>query len=100
MPKSASVHARIEPELEEAAAAILKELGLNATQAITLSYQQIRLNRGWPFVLRVPNETTRETLDDTDAGENPVYGRTPTTCFSACSSDVQPSLYSSIRIGT
>lgn len=36
MPKSASVHARIEPELKEAAEAILKELGLNATQAITL----------------------------------------------------------------
>jgi DNA-damage-inducible protein J len=75
MPNSASVHARIEPELKEAAEAILKELGLNATQAITLFYQQIRLNRGLPFVLRVPNETTRQTLDDTDAGENLGYCR-------------------------
>jgi DNA-damage-inducible protein J len=75
MPNSASVHARIEPELKEAAEAILKELGLNATQAITLFYQQIRLNRGLPFVLRVPNETTRQTLYDTDAGENLGYCR-------------------------
>ena len=75
MPKSASIHARMEPELKEEAEAILKELGLNASQAITLFYRQIKLSRGLPFVLRVPNETTRQTLDDTDAGENLVYCR-------------------------
>jgi len=75
MPKSASIHARIEPELKEAAEAILKELGLNATQAITLFYRQIKINRGLPFILRVPNETTRQTLDDTDTGKNLVYCR-------------------------
>jgi DNA-damage-inducible protein J len=75
MSKSASIHARIQPELKEEAEAILKELGLNATQAITIFYQQIKLNRGLPFVLRVPNETTRQTLDDTDTGKNVVYCR-------------------------
>jgi DNA-damage-inducible protein J len=75
MPKSASIHARIEPELKEAAEAILKELGLNATQAITLFYQQVRINQGLPFVLRIPNQVTRQTLDDTDAGKNLVYCR-------------------------
>jgi len=75
MPKSASIHARIEPELKEEAEAILKELGLNSSQAITLFYQQIKLNRGLPFMVRVPNETTRQTLDDTDAGKDVVYCR-------------------------
>ena len=75
MRKSASIHARIQPELKEEAEALLKELGLNASQAITLFYQQIKLTRGLPFVLRVPNETTRQTLDDTDAGKNLVYCR-------------------------
>ncbi len=75
MRKSASIHARIQPELKEEAEALLKELGLNATQAITLFYQQIRLTRGLPFMVRVPNETTRQTLDDTDAGQNLVYCR-------------------------
>lgn len=75
MPKSASIHARIEPELKEEAEAILKELGLNATLAITLFYQQVRLYRGLPFILRILNETTRQTLDDTDAGKNLVYCR-------------------------
>jgi DNA-damage-inducible protein J len=75
MPKSSSIHARIEPELKESAEAILKELGLNATQAITLFYQQIKLNRGLPFVVRIPNKATRKTLDDTDAGQNIIYCR-------------------------
>ena len=75
MRKSASIHARIQPELKEEAEALLKELGLNASQAITLFYQQIRLTRGLPFVVRMPNETTRQTLDDTDAGNNLVYCR-------------------------
>jgi DNA-damage-inducible protein J len=75
MSKSATIHARIEPELKEEAEAILKELGLNATQAITLFYQQVKLNRGLPFVLRVPNETTRQTMDDTDGEKNLMYCR-------------------------
>ena len=75
MPKSSSIHARIAPDLKEEAEAILKKLGLNASQAITLFYQQIRLTRGLPLVLRVPNETTRQTLDDTDAGKNLIYCR-------------------------
>jgi DNA-damage-inducible protein J len=61
--------------LNEEAEAILKKLGLNASQAITLFYQQIRLTRGLPLVLRVPNETTRQTMDDTDAGKNLIYCR-------------------------
>lgn len=81
MAKSASIHARIEPELKEEAEAILKELGLNATQAITLFYQQIRLTRGLPFVLRVPNEITWQTLEDTDAGKNLVYCRDAADLF-------------------
>jgi len=75
MSKSSSIHARIAPDLKEEAEAILKKLGLNASQAITLFYQQIRLTRGLPLVLRVPNETTRQTLDDTDAGKNLIYCR-------------------------
>jgi DNA-damage-inducible protein J len=81
MPKSATIHARIEPELKEEAEAILKDLGLNATQAISLFYQQIRLTRGLPFVIRIPNEITRQTLDDTDAGKNLVYCRDAADLF-------------------
>jgi len=73
MPKSATVHARIEPDLKEEAEAILKHLGINATQAITLFYQQVKLHRGLPFEVKIPNRATRQTFEDTEAGRNLVY---------------------------
>ena len=70
MRKSATVRARIEPELKENAEKVLKRLGLNTTQAITLFYRQIEMNNGLPFDLVIPNETTRKTLDATDSNRD------------------------------
>ncbi len=41
MAKSAMIRARIEPELKGNVENILRELGLTATEAITLFYNQI-----------------------------------------------------------
>ena len=70
MSKSATVRARLEPELKESAEKVLKRLGLNTTQAITLFYRQIEMNNGLPFDLVIPNETTRKTLDATDSNRD------------------------------
>lgn len=70
MSKSATVRARLEPELKESAEKVLKRLGLNTTQAITLFYRQIEMNNGLPFDLVIPNETTRNTLDATDSNKD------------------------------
>ncbi|MGI9273547.1 MAG: type II toxin-antitoxin system RelB/DinJ family antitoxin [Endozoicomonas sp.] len=68
MSKSAVVRARIEPELKEHAEAVFRELGLNTTQAITLFYKQVGLCRGLPFDVRIPNDETLKTFEDTDKG--------------------------------
>ncbi len=70
MAKEAMIRARIEPHLKEEVESIFRELGLSITEAITLFYQQVRLNRGLPFEVRIPNETTLSTFEDTDAGQN------------------------------
>lgn len=72
MSKTATIRARIDPLLKEEVENILQTLGLSTTQAILLFYQQIRLNHGLPFELRLPNAVTRQTLADTDAGKNIV----------------------------
>jgi len=72
MTKTATVRARIQPNLKKKAENVFRELGLSATQAITLFYRQVELRRGLPFDLAIPTETTRRTLDDTDAGRNLV----------------------------
>ena len=72
MSKSAMIRARIDPILKEETEDIFQQLGLTTTQAITLFYQQVSLNQGLPFEVRIPNQTTRRTFEDTDAGENVI----------------------------
>ncbi len=72
MNKSAMIRARIDPALKNEVEELFEELGLSTTEAITLFYQQVRLNRGLPFEVRVPNAVTLRTFAETDAGENIV----------------------------
>ena len=50
MTKTAVISARIDPHLKHSAEQIFKELGLTTTQAITLFYKQVQLQRGKGFV--------------------------------------------------
>ena len=72
MAKSAMIRARVDPILKEEAEGILQELGLSTTQAIILFYQQVRLTKGLPFDIRLPNPLTQQTFADTDADRNVV----------------------------
>ena len=72
MMKSAMIRARVDPTLKQEAENIFEALGLSATQAITIFYQQVKWARGLPFEVRVPNEVTLQTFEETDAGENLV----------------------------
>lgn len=63
MPKTAVISARIDPELKNEAEAVFRELGLTATQAITLFYKQVELERGLPFAVRIPNDATLAALE-------------------------------------
>lgn len=56
MAKTANLYARIEPELKEQAESILTALGIPASNAISIFYKQIVLQRGLPFEVRLPKE--------------------------------------------
>jgi DNA-damage-inducible protein J len=70
MNKSATVRARIEPNLKNKAEKIFSELGLSTTQAINLFYKQVELRNGLPFEVVIPNEITRRTFSNTDIGKD------------------------------
>ncbi len=72
MSKTATVRARLKPELKEKAEEILHRLGVNTTQAITMFYRQIEMNNGLPFNMVIPNATTKATFKSTDANEEVV----------------------------
>ncbi|MDY6268283.1 MAG: type II toxin-antitoxin system RelB/DinJ family antitoxin [Selenomonadaceae bacterium] len=52
--KTATLYARMEPEVKEEAEHILAALGMSASNAITLFYKQIILQRGLPFSVKLP----------------------------------------------
>ena len=72
MSKTATVRARLKPELKEKAEEILHRLGVNTTQAITMFYRQIELNNGLPFNIVIPNAKTKATFNATDVNEDIV----------------------------
>ena len=73
MPKTEMIRARIEPNLKQDVENIFKGLGLTTTEAISLFYHQVKLWKGLPFEVRLPNSTTIQTFRDTDAGKNLVH---------------------------
>jgi DNA-damage-inducible protein J len=70
--KTGMIRARVDPTLKTETEDIFHQLGLSVTEAITLFYQQVRLTKGLPFVIRLPNETTIQTFLDTDTDENVI----------------------------
>ena len=55
MAKSANLYARIEPDLKEQAETILSALGIPASNAITMFYRQVVLQKGLPFDVKLPS---------------------------------------------
>lgn len=69
MSKTATVTARIQPDVKQAAESVFSHLGLTASQAITLFYRQVELHGGLPFEVRLPGATTREAIRQATSGE-------------------------------
>ncbi len=72
MAKTAVISTRIDPALKKEVEEVFKALGLNTTQAITLFFKQVELQRGLPFDVRLPNEATLQALSDAKERRNLV----------------------------
>jgi DNA-damage-inducible protein J len=81
MAKEATVRARIDSGLKAEVEDLFEALGLSTTEAITLFYHQVRLRKGLPFDVAIPNEVTRKVFEETDAGENLVQFETADAMF-------------------
>ncbi len=68
--KTTTVRARVEPALKNEVEDILGELGLTVSETIHLLYRQIKLRRGLPFEVAIPNEITARTLRASKAGKS------------------------------
>ena len=76
MARTATVQARIEPELKSSVETILDTLGMNTTDAINIFFKQIKLARGIPFELRIPNRETRKAIAEARKGKGKKFRST------------------------
>ncbi len=68
MAKTAMIRARVEPELKDEVDGVFSDLGLSATEAITLFYKQVAMHHGLPFPVRIPNAATIAAIKDAQDG--------------------------------
>jgi DNA-damage-inducible protein J len=66
MSKTAMIRARINPGLKKDVEAIFRKLGMTSSDAINIYYSQVKLYRGIPFDVKIPNKETRLTFENTD----------------------------------
>lgn len=72
MARTAMINARTEQELKKDVEEILKTLGLSTTEAINIFFRQVKLRRGLPFPVEIPNEGTMRTFRDSEKGKGLV----------------------------
>lgn len=53
--KEAIVRARVDSKLKTDAEAVFDTLGINTTEAIRMFLSQVRLRRGLPFIVGIPD---------------------------------------------
>ncbi len=68
--KTDFIRTRIEPHLKAEVHALLNEIGMTPSQAITLFYKQIQLKHGLPFDVSIPNAETAKTIQEARANKN------------------------------
>lgn len=62
MAKTATIQARVDPEIKKNAQEILSALNISMSEAISIYLKQVTLYKGIPFEIEIPNELTAKTL--------------------------------------
>jgi DNA-damage-inducible protein J len=70
MPRTAIIQARIDPDVKKKAQKILEKLNISMSETISLYLTQVTLQRGIPFEIRLPGQTTLAALRDVEERKN------------------------------
>ncbi|HGB0025619.1 TPA: type II toxin-antitoxin system RelB/DinJ family antitoxin [Salmonella enterica subsp. enterica serovar Saintpaul] len=62
------VRARIDETLKNQAADVLAEMGLTISDLIRITLAKVAREKALPFDLRIPNELTSRTIENSEAG--------------------------------
>jgi DNA-damage-inducible protein J len=67
--KTATIRARVDPKTKADAEAVLKKLGMTASDAIRVFYKQVALQKRLPFDVMIPNAETQRAMKDVMQGK-------------------------------
>jgi DNA-damage-inducible protein J len=70
MSKMAVINTRVDEDTKRQAQDILEKLEMSLSEAISVYLKQIVYQRGIPFDIKIPNDTTIKTFRKTDAGKD------------------------------
>ena len=59
---------KLDQSIKEEAQKVFSELGLTLGEAVNLFLNQVRLHKGLPFEVKVPNAETIQAIEDAKAG--------------------------------
>jgi DNA-damage-inducible protein J len=65
MSKDTIIKAKTDAQLKAKVEKILDSIGLTPSEAVNIFYHQILLHNGLPFEVKIPNQTTRDAMNDT-----------------------------------
>ena len=83
MTKTAYINTRVEPKLKRDAQKVLKEVGVNTTDAVEMFLHQVVIQQGIPFEVRKPNKETLKAIRELRAGKGKVYTGSTKDIFDA-----------------
>ena len=66
--KTAQIVVRVEPDLKSDAEKVLSKLGISTSEAVNMFLSQVRLRKGLPFDVKIPNKATLRALKDAEEG--------------------------------
>lgn len=69
MARTATIQARIDPEVKSKAQRVLNALNISMSEAISIYLTQVTLHNGIPFDVKIPNELTAATLQKSKEGQ-------------------------------
>ncbi|MDP3260589.1 MAG: type II toxin-antitoxin system RelB/DinJ family antitoxin [Thermodesulfovibrionales bacterium] len=70
MTKTAMIRARTTPAVKADTERIFQRLGISTSEAINLFLAQVKMRKGLPFDVRIPNKATLKAMKDADEGKN------------------------------
>ena len=73
MRRTQMIHARIEPALKREAEKVFRILGVTASDVVNALYAQVRLRRGIPFSLNIPNTATQKAITEARQGKGKTF---------------------------